>query len=171
MWHIFRSYLVVLVLFWLSNMGDFSLWYSLALKINIFFENIILEKCKISGLAQIGWFYGYWILRVANFGINYLRHFLINFKKFCAHLAANVLNFPKHPQLFTFWWFWRKVWPKIRKLRNQKICQFEPTLISSLFSGSNFSPFFSSICPKSTKVKNRPYLTVKRAQKHKENSI
>ena len=89
----------------------------------------------------------------------------------CAYLAANFLNFPKHPQLFTFWWFWRKVWPKIRKSRNQKICQFEPTLKSSLFSGSNFSTFFSSICPKSTKVKNRPYLTVKRAQKHKENSI
>ena len=59
----------------------------------------------------------------------------------------------------------------IRKLRNQKICQFEPTLKSSLFSGSNFSTFFSSICPKSTKVKNRPYLTVIRAQKYKENSI
>ena len=111
------------------------------------------------------------LLRVANFGINYLRHFFINFKKFCAYLAANFLNFSKHPQLFTFWWFWRKVWPKIRKLRNQKICQFEPTLKSSLFSGSNFSTFFSSIYPKSTKVKNRPYLTVTRAQKHKENSI
>merc|ERR1711884_290515 len=45
---------------------------------------------------------------------------------------------------------------------------FEPTLKSSLFSGSNFSTFFSSICPKSAKVKNRPYLTVIRAQKHKE---
>ena len=35
-------------------------------------------------------------------------------------------------------YFLPKVWPKIRKLRNQKICQFEPTLKSSLFSGSNF---------------------------------
>ena len=34
------------------------------------------------------------ILRVVNFGINYLRHFFIIFKKFCAHLAANFLNFP-----------------------------------------------------------------------------
>ena len=88
------------------------------------------------------------------------------FKKFCAHCAANFLNFPKHPHNITFWWFWRKLWPKIRKLRNQKICQFEPTLKSSLFSGWKFSTFFSSLCPKSTKVKNRPYLTVKRAQKH-----
>ena len=36
---------------------------------------------------------------------------------------------------------------------------------------SIFSTFFASLCPKSTKVKNRPYLTVIRAQKHKENSI
>ena len=122
-------------------------------------------------VAKIGSFLACWILRVANFGINYLRHFFINFKNFCAHCAANFLNFPKHPHYITFWWFWRKLWPKIRKLRNQKICQFEPTLKSSLFSGWNFSTFFSSLCPKSTKVKNRPYLTVKRAQKHLENSI
>ena len=166
LWHIFRSYLVVFLLFWLSIMGDFSLWYSLALNMNIFFENIILEKFYISGLAQIGSFFACWILRVANFGINYLRHFFINFKNFCAHCAANFLNFPKHPHYITFWWFWRKLWPKIRKLSKQKICQFEPTLKSSLFSGWNFSTFFSSLCPKSTKVKNRPYLTVKRAQKH-----
>ena len=44
-WDIIWSFLSVFGLFWLSNMGDFSLWYSLALKMNIFFENIILEKC------------------------------------------------------------------------------------------------------------------------------
>ena len=158
------------MLFWLSNMGDFSLWYSLALKINIFFENIILEKCKISGFAPIGYFFACWILRVANFGSNYLSHFFINSKKFCAHLAANFLNFPNHPRPFTFWWCWRKLWPKIRKLRHQKICQFEPILKSSLFSGWNFWTFFSFSKPKSTKVKNRPYLTVKRGQKQQDNS-
>ena len=93
-------------------------------------------------MAKIGSFLACWILRVANFGINYLRHFFINFKIFCAHCAANFLNFLKHPHYITFWWFWRKLWPKIRKLRNQKICQFEPTLKSSLFSGWNFSIFF-----------------------------
>ena len=67
-------------------------------------------------------------MRVAKFGIKYLKHFFINFKKFCAHLAANFQNFSKHPQVFKFWWFRRKVWPKIRILRNQRICKFEPTL-------------------------------------------
>ena len=166
LWHILRSYHVVFVLFWMSNLGDFSLWYSLAWKINIFFEYIILEKCYISGLAQIDTFFACWILRVATFGMNYHRHFFINFNKLCAHLAANFLNFPKHPWPFTFWWFWRMLWPKFRKLRNQKICQFEPTLKSSLFLGWNFSTILLSMCSKSTKVKNRPYLTVKRAQKH-----
>ena len=32
-------------------MGDFSLWYSLALKMNIFFENRILERCQITGIG------------------------------------------------------------------------------------------------------------------------
>ena len=59
-----------------------------------FVENIIMKKCKISGLAQIGSFFPGWILRVANFGVNYLRHFFINFKNSCAHLAPIFLNFP-----------------------------------------------------------------------------
>ena len=121
-----------------------------------FVENIIMKKCKISGLAQIGSSFPGWILRVANFGVNYLRHFFINSKNSCAHFAPIFLHFPKHSQLLTFGWFWRKLWPKIRKIRNHKICQFEPTLKSSLFSGWIFSIYFSSLCPKSTKVKNRP---------------
>ena len=87
---------------------------------------------------------------VATFDMNYHRHFFINFNKLCAHLAANFLNFPKHPWPFTFWWFWRMLWPKFRKLRNQKICQFEPTLKSSLFSEWIFKTFSSSVWPKST---------------------
>ena len=37
MWLIFRSFLLVFLLFWQSNMGDFSLWYSLAMGMYIFF--------------------------------------------------------------------------------------------------------------------------------------
>ena len=163
--------MTILGLFWTFKVGEISFQYSWTTGIKKNSEILSQIKGQIAGLAQIDIFSDFLVLGVANFKINYLRQFSFNFEKFCAHLAANFLNFPKHPQLFTFWWFWRKVWPNIRKLRNQKICQFEPTLISSLFSGSNISTFFSSICPKSTKVKNRPYLTVKRAQKHKENSI
>ena len=38
-------------------------------------------------------------MRVANFDLNYLRHFLINFKSSCAFFAANFLNFLEHPKL------------------------------------------------------------------------
>ena len=84
----------------------------------IFVENLILKKGHISGLAQIDSIDAGWILRVANFNFNYLRHFLINFKNSCGHFVANFLNFLKHPQLFQLGWLWRKLWPKIRKIRN-----------------------------------------------------
>ena len=83
------------------------------------FENLILKKGHISGLAKIDSIFVGWILRVANFDFNYLRHFLINFKNSCGYFAANFLNFLKHPQLFQLGWFWRKLWPKIRK--NKKL--------------------------------------------------
>ena len=37
--------------------------------------------------------------RVANFGINYLRHFSINFGNSCAYLAAIFLNFFNSPNI------------------------------------------------------------------------
>ena len=73
-------------------------------------ENLIMKKSHISGLAQIDSIDAGWILRVANFNFNYLRHFLINFKNSCGHFVANFLNFLKHPKLFEFAWFWRKLW-------------------------------------------------------------
>ena len=129
MWLNFRSSLVVFVLFWLSNMGDFSLWYSLAMGMNIIFGKYNPKK-----IIDI---------RV---GSDWLIFCWLNFERcqLWCQLNANFLNFPKHPQLLTFGWIWRKLWPKIRKKRNKKICQFEPTLKSYLFSGWNFLVFFSS---------------------------
>ena len=120
------------------------------------FEKLILKKGHISGLAKIDSIFVGWILRVANFDFNYLRHFLINFKNSCGYFAANFLNFLKHPQLFQLGWFWRKLWPKIRKNKKLEKCQFEPTLKSSHFSGWILKTIFSFLCIKSTKVKNRP---------------
>ena len=41
------------------------------------FKNLILKKIKILGLAQIDLISAAWILGVANFVFNYLRHFFI----------------------------------------------------------------------------------------------
>ena len=43
----------------------------------------------------------YRILRVANFGFNYLRHFFIKFGNSCANLAANFLNFSNYPNILS----------------------------------------------------------------------
>ena len=40
-------------------------------------KNLILKKIKILGLAQIDLISAAWILGVANFVFNYLRHFFI----------------------------------------------------------------------------------------------
>ena len=58
----------------------------------------------------IFWYHIFISRGVANFRFNYLSHFTINFQNSGAHLAANFLNFPKHPKLFEFWWFWRELW-------------------------------------------------------------
>ena len=89
-----------------------------------------------------------WILGVANFGFNYLRHFFINFKNSCAHLVANFLKFLKLPKHFKFACFSRMLWTKPQKIRNRKICQFEPTLKSNLLGDWDFSTFFQSDDPK-----------------------
>ena len=34
-----------------------------------------------------------------NFRLHFLSHFFFNFENLCAHLVANILNYPKHPQL------------------------------------------------------------------------
>ena len=104
-------------------------------------------------MAQISSIWVGWIFGVANFGFNYLRHFSINFENSCAHLVANFLKFLKLPKHFKFACFSRMLWTKPQKIRNQKICQFEPTLNSYFFRG--FWTFFSIICPKSTRMKNR----------------
>ena len=38
-------------------------------------------------------------MRVANFGLNYLSHFCLEFQNSCGYCVANFLNFLKHPQL------------------------------------------------------------------------
>ena len=73
------------------------------------------KRAEISGLAQSDIFSDFLVLGVANFRINYLRQFSFNFENSCAHLAANFLNFSKHTQLFTFGWFWRKLWTNNQK--------------------------------------------------------
>ena len=92
--------------------------------------------------------------------------FLHQFQKFLCLSCCKFPEFSKASPTFYILMILKEGLAKKQKINNQKICQFEPTLKSSLFSGSNFSPFFKSICQMSTKVKNRPYLTVKRAQKH-----
>ena len=93
-------------------------------------------------MAQNGSISADWILRVANFGLHYLWHFIINFGNSCACLAANFLNFSKHPTQFLLEWFWRELWTKTTKIRNQKICHFKPTQKCNLFWGWDFSIFF-----------------------------
>ena len=39
---------------------------------------------------------------VANFRLHFLSQFFFNFENLSAHLVANILNFPKHPQLLHF---------------------------------------------------------------------
>ena len=154
---IFWTFPGVLGFFRPFNMGDFSFWYFWDIWLKKKFKNLILQKSKISGFAQISSIWIGWILGVANFGFNYLRHFSINFENSCAHLVANFLKFLKLPKHFKFACFSRMLWTKTQKIRNQKICQFEPTLKSYFFRGWDFWTFFSIICPKSTRMKNRPY--------------
>ena len=102
-----------------------------------------LEKRSDFRVASNWQFSDFLVLGVANFRINYLRQFSFNFENSCAHLAANFLNFPKHPQHFEFWWYWRD------------LCQFKEKLaffvlkcslrkrLSSL--NQNFSAIFKSI--------------------------
>ena len=68
---------------------------------------VMAEKFEYKNDNSILWLMilGYHIFilkRVANFRFNYLSHFTINFQNSGAHLAANFLNFPKHPKLFEF---------------------------------------------------------------------
>ena len=39
---------------------------------------------------------------VGNFRLHFLNHFSFNFENLSAHVVANILNFPKHPQLLHF---------------------------------------------------------------------
>ena len=53
-----------------------------------------------------------WVLpifggEVGNFKLHFLSHFLFNFENLSAHFVANILNFPKHPQILHFEWVWR----------------------------------------------------------------
>ena len=143
-------------------MGAISFWYFWTIWLRKKLKNLILKKSKISGVAQNGSISADWILRVANFGLHYLWHFIINFGNSCACLAANFLNFSKHPTQFLLEWFWRELWTKTTKIRNQKICHFKPTQKFNLFWGWDFSTFFLLIWFKSTKMKFRPYFTMEK---------
>ena len=74
-----------------------------------------------------------------------------------------------------FWNWWKNVWDnwcqswQPSKFNKQQMSHFEPTLKSSIFPGLYFEKICSFSKPK--RVKNRTYLTVKRAQKQQENSI
>merc|ERR1712165_493577 len=57
------------------------------------------------------------------------------------------------------------------KFNKQKMSQLEQTLKSSIFPGLYFQKICSFSKPKSTKVKNRPHLTIKRAQNQQDNSL
>ena len=62
--------------------------------------------------------------------------------------------------------------PKLATLKIQpgKMSQSEPTLKSCIFHDYIFNKKYSSPWPKSTRVKNCPYFTVKRAKKQEENT-
>ena len=136
-------------------MGDFSFRYSWAWGIGLKknWKISSSQKVRFQGWLKMAHFLSYWILRVANLGFNYLRHFSINFGNSCAHLAANSLNFPKLPPHLSLDGFEGSCGQKTQKIRNKEICQFEPTLKLKLFWGWDFSDFFSILCPKNTWMK------------------
>ena len=86
------------------------------------------------------------ILCLLNFESCQLWHQLSQtfFHQFRKKLCPSCWKFPEFSKAFPTFYILTILmeWPKIRKLRNQKICQFEPTLKSSLFSVPNFSTFF-----------------------------
>ena len=122
-------------------MGALSFWYFWTIQARKKLINLILKKGKISGEAQYGSISADWIFRVVNFGFHYLRHFSINFENSWAHLAANFLNFSKHPKHFLFGWFLWKLW-----MKNQKCWRSENMPI--LAKGSDVT-FQSAIYPSS----------------------
>ena len=63
---IFWTFSDVLDFFWPFNMGDFSFWYFWDIWLKKKLKNLILQKSKILGLAQIGSILLGWILGVAN---------------------------------------------------------------------------------------------------------
>ena len=126
------------------------------------------KKSKISGFDQISSIWIGWILGVANFGFNYLRHFSINFENSCAHLVANFLKFLKLPKHFKFACFSRMLWTKTQKIRNQKICQFEPTLKFNLFGEWDFSTFFFNQMTQKYQNEKSPILNGQKKSKTSE---
>ena len=50
----------------------------------------------------------------------------------------------------------------MKKIRNQKKCQFKPNLKSNLFWACDISSYFSWLLLKSTKMKLRPHLSIKK---------
>ena len=147
---ILRGFPDVFRLFGPCKVGEISFRYSWTTGIKKSSEILSPKKGQISGLAQIDIFSDFLVLGVANFRINYLRQFSFNFENSCAHLAANFLNFSKHTQLFTFGWFWRKLWTNNQKNWKSEKCQFEQILKSDLFSGQDFWTFFSFLWSKNT---------------------
>ena len=74
---------------------------------------------------------------VGNFRLHFLRHFFFNFENLSAHNVANILNFPKHPQILHFGWVWRKLWPFFHKIPfflRHSVCVYRYTKIITLFA-------------------------------------
>ena len=82
--------------------------------------------------------------------------FLHQFFKFLCPSCCKIPEFSKTPPTSYIWMNLKEVVTKNQKNKKSEKCQFEPTQ-----KCYHFSTFFC----KSTKVKNRPYLTVKGAQK------
>ena len=97
---IFRSFSSCFGLFEEENMGVISFWFSLATTMKNNLRYHILKKGYISGFSQIGSFSADSLFGVPIFGLNYLRHFLINFRNFLCLFCYKFLNFSEAP-----WWF------------------------------------------------------------------
>jgi len=145
-------------------MGKISFWHFQTIWLRIFFLNLIPKKRKILGVAQNGSISDDWIFRVANFLLNYCRHFFNNIANTYAHLVANFLNFSKHPQHYNLIVL-KGVMDKNKKSDIRKYANLKPTLKFNLFWGWVFSTFFLTIWFKSTKMKFRPYFALELVEK------
>ena len=85
---------VFLTLGWSSVV--FALWLPIEKKLKLQLATLIW---KVTDSQKI-----YLCVKSANFNLNFLSHFCINFENLCAHQQEEILTIPKHPQKSSFWW-------------------------------------------------------------------